>query len=82
MAEFWQTLARAIDGERRRRRLTTKALAELAGVDVSTVRRLLGAHPVRLSSLRLVAAGLDIDWTGLVANVGEPSHRHASGSHR
>ena len=84
-ANIWRYVATVVDDERRRRDLSIKALADQAGVDESTVRRMLTAEPVRLASLRVVATSLGLGWPELLSALAEPtSHAtvQVSGSHR
>lgn len=71
-AETWNRVAALVDGERRQRGLTIKAVADRAGVDESTARRVLGAEPIRLGSLRAITTSLGLGWSDLLLTVAEP----------
>lgn len=71
--DVWGTVAARVDRERRGRGLPVIAIAREAGLDEGTVRRVLAAEPVRLSSLLLVLEVLEIDWAVLLSELAEPA---------
>jgi transcriptional regulator with XRE-family HTH domain len=71
--DVWGTVAARVDHARRRRGLSVIAIAREAGLDEGTVRRVLGAEPVRLSSLLMVLDVLEIDWAALLSELAEPA---------
>ena len=82
---IWGHVATVLDGERRRRGLSIRDVADRADVDESTVRRMLRADPVRLASLRAVSASLGLGWADLLAALSDPPRPtpvQVSGSHR
>ena len=60
--DLWGRVAATVDDARRDRDLEVVQVARHAGVDDSTVRRVLAAEPVRLSSLRLVLGAVGVEW--------------------
>lgn len=83
--QIWRRVASLVDQQRRTRDLSVRALASHAGVDESTVRRLLDAEAVRLGSLRAIASSLGLGWGDLLVNLSGPGADAAlqvSGSHR
>lgn len=81
---IWTHVAKLVDRERQARGHSVRSLAVEAGVDESTVRRLLGEEAVRLGSLRAIAGSLGLGWAALLVAVAdpEPSGLQLSGSHR
>lgn len=70
--DVWGTVAARVDRARRGRGLPVIGIARQAGLDEGTVRRLLAAEPVRLSSLLLILEVLEIDWAVLLHELAEP----------
>ncbi len=73
--DVWGTVASRVDRERRRQGLAVTAIARAAGLDEATVRRVLSAEPVRLSSLLLVLEVLEIEWSQFLEEVAGPGLR-------
>lgn len=65
-SDLWGRVAATVDGARRDRDLEVCQIARTAGLDDSTVRRVLAAEPVRLSSLRLVLRAVGLEWDELL----------------
>lgn len=68
-AQMWDTVAVSVDRARRARHLEVPQIAREAGLDDSTVRRVLSAEPVRMSSLRLVLDVVGLDWDELLLSL-------------
>lgn len=67
--EVWGTVADAVEQARTMRRLAVIDIARAAGLDDSTVRRVLAAEPVRMSSLRLVLGAVGLEWRDVLATL-------------
>lgn len=72
-SDLWSRVAEAVDGARRDRALEVTEIATEAGLDDSTVRRVLAAEPVRLSSLRLVLGVVGLDWDDFLLSLARAS---------
>ena len=67
--EVWGTVAATVEQARVSRRLAVIDIARAAGLDDSTVRRVLAAEPVRISSLRLVLGAVGLEWRDVLATL-------------
>lgn len=72
-SDLWNRVAVAVDGARADRHLQVCQIAREAGLDDSTVRRVLAAEPVRLSSLRLVLGVVGLDWDEFLLSLAQAS---------
>ena len=67
--EVWGNVAEAVERARTMRRLAVIDIARAAGLDDSTVRRVLAAEPVRMSSLRLVLGAVGLEWRDVLTTL-------------
>lgn len=72
-SQVWGTVADMVDRARSDRHLAVPDIAREAGLDDSTVRRVLAAEPVRLSSLRLVLGVVGLEWDELLVTLARAS---------
>ena len=72
-SQLWSHVAVTVDGARRDRDLEVCQIARQAGLDDSTVRRVLAAEPVRLSSLRLVLGVVGLEWDDFLLSLAHAS---------
>ena len=72
-SQVWGTVADMVDRARSDRQLEVPEIARAAGLDDSTVRRVLAAEPVRLSSLRLVLGVVGLEWDELLVSLARAS---------